>query len=106
MREEDGLALSSRNRYLSQDERKIAPFLYKTLEQVAKDLQNHPVSDVLAKAVIYLTEHGFKVEYLELCDSSSLAPLSELKEDARLLVAAWLGKTRLIDNISVEENND
>ncbi len=106
IREKDGLALSSRNRYLSEDERKIAPLLYKTLEQVAKDLQNHPVSDVLAKAVSYLTGHGFRVEYLELCDSSSLTPLSELKENARLLVATWLGKTRLIDNIAMDEHND
>ena len=106
LREEDGLALSSRNSYLSQEERKIAPLLYQTLKQVAKDLQNNPIPDILTEAVIYLTKYGFRVEYLELCDSSRLIPLSELKEDARLLVAAWLGKTRLIDNISVDEHND
>ncbi len=103
IREEDGLALSSRNRYLSEEERKIAPLLYKTLTQVAKEMKYSGVADALAKGIADLTAHGFKVEYLELCDSISLAPLSEFVEDARLLVAAWLGKTRLIDNIAAED---
>jgi|CXWL01.1.fsa_nt_gi pantoate--beta-alanine ligase len=102
VREEDGLALSSRNRYLSEEERATAPLLYKTLTQVAKEMKYSGVADALAKGIADLTAHGFKVEYLELCDSTSLAPLPELAEDARLLVAAWLGKTRLIDNIAVE----
>lgn len=102
IREADGLALSSRNRYFSEEERKTAPFLYETLVRVAKEMKYSSVADSLAKGIADLTSHGFKVEYLELCDSISLAPLSELAEDARLLVAAWLGKTRLIDNIAVE----
>lgn len=105
VREDDGLALSSRNRYLSEEERKIAPLLYKTLNQVAQDIQANPtphmITDILSKATSYLTEQGFKVEYLELCDGDNLDSISELKENARLLVAAWLGKTRLIDNIEV-----
>ncbi len=106
IREEDGLALSSRNRYLSPDERKIAPILYKTLQNTAHNLKSNNVSEILAKGIADLTEAGYKVEYLELCDSFTLAPLAEYEEGSRLLVAAWLGKTRLIDNMSVEENND
>lgn len=105
LREADGLALSSRNRYLSEEERKTAPLLYKTLDQIAQDIKTDPtphiITDILSKAISYLTEQGFKVEYLELCDGDSLNSISELKENARILVAAWLGKTRLIDNIAV-----
>ncbi|MEK6745435.1 MAG: pantoate--beta-alanine ligase [Pseudomonadota bacterium] len=103
IREEDGLALSSRNRYLSESERKTAPLLHTIMNQTLKEMKYSSVADSLAKGVASLTEHGFKVEYLELCDSTSLSPLSELAEDVILLVAAWLGKTRLIDNIAVED---
>jgi len=103
IREKDGLALSSRNRYLSESERKTAPLLHTIMSQTLKEMKYSSVADSLAKGVASLTEHGFKVEYLELCDSTSLSPLSELAEDAILLVAAWLGKTRLIDNIAVED---
>ena len=102
MREADGLALSSRNRYLSEEERKTAPLLYETLVRVAKEMKYSGVADSLAKGIANLISHGFKIEYLELCNDSTLESVSELEEDARLLVAAWLGKTRLIDNIAVE----
>lgn len=102
IREEDGLALSSRNRYLSENERKTAPLLYQTLTQLARQLKSQEFPALQAKAIDYLNSQSFKVEYLELCDGSTLAPLSTAEEDARLLVAAWLGKTRLIDNIAVE----
>ncbi len=104
VREEDGLALSSRNRYLSEDERKIAPQLYLTLKQVAEKLKDNSgceAAAIITEAVTHLTSQGFVVEYLELCDSDTLDSIPELKENARLLVAARLGKTRLIDNIEV-----
>ena len=101
IREADGLAISSRNRYLSAEERKLAPLLYQTLTNLAKQIKTAKISDLLAKGVADLTAQGFKVEYLELCDAVTLEPLSELEDDARLLIAAWLGNTRLIDNIEV-----
>lgn len=101
MREEDGLAMSSRNAYLSADERETAPFLYETLNNVAREIKYSEVSDVLAKAISDLTDKGFKVDYLELCDGTTLEPLQKPQEDSRLLAAAWLGKTRLIDNIAI-----
>lgn len=104
VREADGLALSSRNRYLSDDERRAAPLLHNTLLQVAKEMKYSDVADALAKGISDLTVSGFKVEYLELCDGATLEPLSELEDEARLLVAAWLGKTRLIDNIAVGDS--
>jgi len=101
MREDDGLAMSSRNAYLSADEREMAPFLYETLNNVAREIKYSEVSDALAKGISDLTAHGFKVDYLELCDGATLEPLQKLQEDARLVAAAWLGKTRLIDNIAI-----
>lgn len=89
MRETDGLALSSRNRYLSAEERKTAPFLYQTLVKTVDEMQKTNTESAIAKGVSALTERGFKVDYLEVFEE-------------RLLVAAWLGKTRLIDNIAIE----
>lgn len=102
IREKDGLALSSRNRYLSESERKTAPLLHTIMSQTLKEMKYSSVADSLAKGVASLTEHGFKVEYLELYDEITLEPLSEPSEDARLFAAVWLGKTRLIDNIAAE----
>ncbi len=101
LREADGLAMSSRNSYLSESERKTAPLLYQTLQKTAKELKYSGITDVLAKGIAELTAAGFKVDYLELVDGENLKSLSEVEEDSRLLVAAWLGKTRLIDNIAV-----
>ncbi len=101
VREQDGLAMSSRTAYLSQEERQTSPLLYQTLQQVAKEIKYSGVADALAKGITDLTAHGFKIDYLELCDATTLEPLTEVAEDARLLVAAWLGKTRLIDNIAI-----
>jgi pantoate--beta-alanine ligase len=101
MREEDGLAMSSRNAYLSADERETAPFLYETLNNVAREMKYSSVAEALAKGIADLTAQGFKVDYLELCNPDTLEPLQKFQDDARLLAAAWLGKTRLIDNIAV-----
>ena len=104
VREADGLAMSSRNAYLSPDERAIAPTLYRVISQVAEAAAS---GDVIAAAVAggkaELEAVGFKVDYLEVRDAVTLAPLTTDPEGPlRILVAAWLGKTRLIDNIGVE----
>lgn len=104
VREPDGLALSSRNRYLSPKERAAAPALHAALTQAARAIQTgEAVADALEHAKSALQDAGFTpVEYLELRDAESLAPLASLTRPARLLASARLGTTRLIDNIPVE----
>lgn len=103
VREPDGLAMSSRNRHLAADERAIAPALWQTLSLSATRIATGaPVETVLAEARTELARKGFrKVEYLELRSESDLAPLTVLAHPARLLAAAWLGRTRLIDNVRI-----
>jgi pantoate--beta-alanine ligase len=103
VRERDGLALSSRNAYLSAAERAIAPALHRVLLACAdKIAARHPIADVLTQGRAALTEAGFVVDYLEARNADTLAPVQSAKEGPlRLLVAARLGKTRLIDNIAV-----
>lgn len=102
-REKDGLAISSRNTYLTKDERSRAPILIKTLKQAAQDIrQGATVSKALEVAKISLNTHGFDpVDYVDLRHAETLAPLEIWQDPARLLAAATLGKTRLIDNIAV-----
>ena len=103
VREDDGLALSSRNRYLSAPERDIAPMLHSILNHVADDLRaKEPVTQTLNHAGDMLLDAGFaSVDYIAYVDSYSLLPLERFTAGGRLLVAAYLGKTRLIDNIEV-----
>ena len=102
VREEDGLALSSRNQYLTDQERQTAPFLHRTLQDCAKRLRNgEEWSAVHDNAVADLTNAGFNVDYLELRHSATLSPVVDGNAERRLLVAARLGKPRLIDNIAV-----
>lgn len=103
LREVDGLALSSRNRYLSEQERQVAPHLHRTLQEVAAALHaGDEVHKTLTEAIARLKAAGFSaIDYLELRDAATLAPLAALGSPARLLVAARLGGTRLIDNIEV-----
>lgn len=102
-REEDGLAMSSRNRYLTDSERRIAPRLYALLNQVAAAITGGAdVVSTLTAARQQLLDEGFdKLDYLELCDAANLQPIQTFEGNARLLAAVWLGTTRLIDNISV-----
>lgn len=105
IRESDGLAMSSRNRYLSQTERKIAPTLYEILLKAANLLKknNGRSSEILPNMINEIVVSGFtSVDYLELRSANNLTLLETLSEPARLLVAARLGSTRLIDNIAVE----
>jgi pantoate--beta-alanine ligase len=103
LREPDGLALSSRNLYLSKEERARAPGLYNALCECAKALRaGMPPERALSDARKSLEAAGFMPDYFEARDAETLAPISELKErPVRLLVAARLGTTRLIDNIAV-----
>ncbi|MCC7425735.1 MAG: pantoate--beta-alanine ligase [Alphaproteobacteria bacterium] len=103
VREPDGLALSSRNAYLSPAERAIAPRLYAIMQQAAAALEaGATAAGAEAMARKALKDAGFNpVEYVELVDAESLARLDRLRGQARLAVAAWLGQTRLIDNIPV-----
>ncbi|HEX4411617.1 MAG TPA: pantoate--beta-alanine ligase [Xanthobacteraceae bacterium] len=103
VREKDGLALSSRNIYLSPAERDTAPILNRTLKECAAAIRaGKPVANVLAAGGKAITRAGFALDYIEARNADTLAPLVAAKvEPIRLLVAAKIGKTRLIDNIGV-----
>ncbi|HZP18869.1 MAG TPA: pantoate--beta-alanine ligase [Bauldia sp.] len=103
IREPDGLALSSRNVYLTPEERRIAPRLYATMAEAAAGIrsQGEPM-EILLAARRALSEAGFRLDYMELRHALTLQPVGDPRNDpARLLAAAWLGKTRLIDNLPV-----
>jgi len=103
VREPDGLAMSSRNAYLSATERATAPKLYQALQLCAQSIQSGAAIDpTLAEAIAALTKEGFKVDYLELRSEYTLEAQETYTSPARLLVAASLGTTRLIDNLSLE----
>ncbi|MCB1488329.1 MAG: pantoate--beta-alanine ligase [Bauldia sp.] len=103
VREPDGLALSSRNAYLSEAERATAPLLHATLRATAGALlEGAEPAAALAKARDTLSASGFAVDYVELRNADTLAPVIDPgTEPLRLLAAATLGRTRLIDNIPV-----
>ena len=105
-RANDGLALSSRNAYLSEQERKIAPGMYRSLTYIEKLVRggvdtpalmiNHQKSELEAK--------GFKIDYLDMFSFKTLQPVKMLVKGEQYILAGavWLGKTRLIDNILIE----
>ncbi|KIU45801.1 MULTISPECIES: pantoate--beta-alanine ligase [Bradyrhizobium] len=103
VRERDGLAMSSRNVYLSPEERRIAPTLNRTMKEAAARLRaGEDTATVMAAGAAAITEAGFVLDYLEVRHAATLAPIGSLKDGPmRMLVAAKLGKTRLIDNIAV-----
>lgn len=104
VREADGLAVSSRNQYMSDSERSLAPELYRHLEQAREAIvageRNYP--DLCQRLGRSLEEQGFRVDYFEVVNADTLAPAAP--DDRYLVVAAaaWLGKPRLIDNIALE----
>ncbi|RMD60871.1 MAG: pantoate--beta-alanine ligase, partial [Alphaproteobacteria bacterium] len=103
VREPDGLALSSRNQNLTPDQRAIAPLLYRQLHETAARLAaGRAAAPELARACEALRAAGFSdVDYVELRDGETLAPLERARPPARLFAAASLGVTRLIDNVPV-----
>jgi pantoate--beta-alanine ligase len=103
-REPDGLALSSRNVYLTPEERHIAPGLARVLHGIAAALKREPdaVARELGRGRAELAKAGFAVEYLEIRDAETLAPITAADAaPARVLAAAHLGRTRLIDNVAL-----
>lgn len=102
VREHDGLAMSSRNAYLSEDERRIAGRLNLVLHDAIKAARHGAsIADVEAEAARHLTAAGFTVvDYVAIRHADTLAPVSDVT-NARILAATWLGKTRLIDNMAV-----
>lgn len=104
IRDADGLALSSRNAYLSPDERRAALALPQALNEAAERiLSGGPVAETLAQAKERLTEAGFsRVDYFGLVNAMTLEPLEQPGGAMRLIAAAVIGRTRLIDNIAVE----
>lgn len=103
-REEDGLALSSRNAYLSPEEREAARALPRALGDAARAIAGGgDVADTLAKAVATLEKAGFgPVDYIALNDAETLVPMTIFDRPARILAAARMGRTRLIDNLPVD----
>ena len=104
VREDDGLAMSSRNRRLTLSEREVASAIYQNLKMLRSDIGQLKIDDLKTRAIdnINMIE-GFEVEYLEVVDAYTLMPVKEAKEDQKLVasVAAFLGNVRLIDNMAL-----
>ncbi|ATU44513.1 pantoate--beta-alanine ligase [Acinetobacter junii] len=102
VRAQDGLALSSRNGYLTEEQRATAPKIYQLLKQAEQDLhEGKALSAVLATISDQLTQEGFVVDYVE-ARQPNLQPIEQFTQNLVLFVAAKLGSTRLIDNLQVE----
>ena len=104
VRDADGLALSSRNAYLTGEQRVAALALPNALKNAATQIANGAVvADILSAAIAKLLAAGFaSVDYFSLVDAATLAPIAhQQKGPARLLAAAKMGKTRLIDNLAI-----
>ncbi|MFV3305980.1 pantoate--beta-alanine ligase [Pseudomonas sp. NY15181] len=102
VRAEDGLALSSRNGYLSEDQRATAPVLYRTLKQLAEQVRGgaRDYAALLAEGRQQIEQAGLRIDYLEIRESAGLRPATGEDRQLVILVAAFLGTTRLIDNLA------
>lgn len=107
VRAKDGLALSSRNSNLNAAERKLAPALFKAMQGIADRLfaGDREQDEMLKAAATALNEAGLSAEDLQIRDADTLQQLTDKSKRAVILMAAWLGKTRLIDNMQVELQN-
>lgn len=101
VRETDGLATSSRNAYLSPNERRTAPELYRTLQAMALRIADgeRDYEDIAANGREDLTAAGFRLDYIEICHAGTLRPAAAEDTELAILAAAFLGGTRLIDNL-------
>ncbi len=101
VREADGLAMSSRNRHLSPGERRVAPAIYQALLHVQARIAGGVLdpAQVRGAAVAEMERQGLRVEYLEIVDPDSMQPVDQIAGPVLAATAAWLGSTRLIDNI-------
>lgn len=104
VREVDGLAMSSRNTYLTPKERSVAPQIHATLQDAAE--RDSPAEIVTAARKKIARIPGVRVDYVEAVDAETLTPLLNRKRDGRLAVAVYLGRTRLIDNISIPQKHE
>lgn len=104
VRSKEGLALSSRNGYLTDEQRKIAPGLYQVMRDVAEKLRSgeRELEEILTLAASALNEKGFRSDDLQIRDADTLQELNDQSQRAVILMAAWLGQARLIDNMVVE----
>jgi pantoate--beta-alanine ligase len=103
MRERDGLAMSSRNVYLTPEQRKAAPALHRAMKDVVRRLrQSEDLAATLAAGSNLIADAGFRLDYLEARHAETLAPITRISDKpARLLAAATIGTTRLIDNVKI-----
>jgi pantoate--beta-alanine ligase len=103
IRERDGLAMSSRNAYLSPEQRRAAPALHRAMKQTAQRLRTgDDIGTAMAGGAKLITDAGFALDYFESRHAETLAPVASVKDGPiRILVAAVIGNTRLIDNIGV-----
>ncbi|EPF75071.1 pantothenate synthetase [Acinetobacter gyllenbergii] len=102
VRAEDGLALSSRNGYLTEQQRTVAPTIYQLLKQAEQQLhEGQALSQVLANISAQLTQAGFVVDYVE-ARQTNLQPIQQFDQNLVLFIAAKLGSTRLIDNLQID----
>jgi pantoate--beta-alanine ligase len=109
VREPDGLAMSSRNSYLNGGDRQAATVLYRALSAMKKEIEAGELDAAWLTATIrriFETEPGAALDYAEIVDAGSLDPIIRLRKTCFALVAAFIGKTRLIDNALIEESGD
>jgi pantoate--beta-alanine ligase len=99
IRDQDGLAMSTRNQYLSTNERKIAPRLYQALLQAKQDYLDNASVEVLTNRAKNTLSEDFKVDYFEALDANTLKQITDNTSKIAILCAVYLGSTRLIDNI-------
>jgi pantoate--beta-alanine ligase len=103
VRERDGLALSSRNRLLTDEQRRIAPALYRALSEARNKLQGggSPAAAREAAMLLLAETPEIQVQYLEVADAATMQPVDRVAGPVRVAAAVWLGKVRLIDNVLV-----
>ncbi len=103
VRERDGLAMSSRNHYLNEAERALAPALFRTLRSCQERLEagDRDFRGIERSALRQLKQSGFRPDYVEIRDAATLSRPSADSPKLRVLAAAWLGRARLIDNVAV-----
>jgi pantoate--beta-alanine ligase len=109
VRDEDGLALSSRNRYLSSQERREALSLVQTLRHVEQAATQGECSAPRLREILIEnlpTSNNFRLDYAEIVDPHTLAPVSWVGEGALVAIAAWVGRTRLIDNVVIPQRRE
>jgi pantoate--beta-alanine ligase len=103
VRETDGLALSSRNQYLTPEQRTAAPNLYRALQEAARVIregQKDPLEVRQAALKVLHREMAIQIEYFEIVDPEEMQPVNTINGPVRVAAAVWLGSTRLIDNVS------